>query len=336
MKESRTIEPIDMFEEPLVSVVIPMYNVGEYASACLKSVVGQNYDNLEIIVVNDGSTDQTLRLCTEMLSDEMRAIVLTKDNGGLSSARNYGLEHANGKYVTFVDGDDVLAPTAISTLVQIAEQESVPLSACRYVKIRSVDELRVTGISSWNRLSGKELLRRLLCLDGESGSACGKLYRKDIYSNLRFPVGQLFEDFGVVAQILSSVDYVSVTDEALYGYVTREGSITTDKNYTSKHIDGMKESLKRVRDALAKYKDLSPLYEQYKAICYLRVAARLSDDSEENKQFIATTRRLSRKMRGIRTLNSAWRVRFRLFSISPKLYSIAYFLYAKLTGKAVF
>lgn len=324
-----------MKEDPLVSVVIPMYNVGEYAVACLRSVIGQDYANLEIIVVNDGSTDQTLRLCTKELAREPRAAIYSKDNGGLSSARNYGLERAKGKYVTFVDGDDVLAPQAVKTLVRIAERESAPLSICGYSKIRSSSDFRTIDGCSWKKISGKELLRRLLCLDGESGSACGKLFREDIYSNLQFPVGQLFEDFGVIAEVFSSIEYAAVVNEPLYGYVTREGSITTEKSYTSKHIDGMIQSLNRVNNVLNKYSDLRPLYEQYKAICYLRVAARLPEDNKINDEFVRITRLLSKDVKANKTLSAMWRIRFTLFAISPKIYSRAFSVYARISGKAV-
>lgn len=326
-------------ETPKVSIIVPMYNVGKCAVACLCSLMGQTYKNIEIVVVDDGSTDDTADICARTIADDDRVKLVHKENGGLSSARNFGLVRATGDFVTFVDGDDVLDEWAVGHMVALAQKTGAPLVTCEYKKISSTDDFGSQEIGESKVVSGDELLRMLLMLNGESGSACAKLYAKELFPLLEFPEGQLFEDFGVEATIFSSIDKACISGAELYGYLAREGSITTNKQYEDKHLEGMEASLSIVRDVVNKKPELKEAFACFEAFCSLRVASRLDlnkcVDKGMAKAYIFNARKRCRRVAGNPLASKTWRLRCGLFAFSPVLHNIAYSLYGSLTGKVV-
>lgn len=326
-------------ETPKVSIVVPMYNVGECAVACLRSLMKQTYKNIEVIVVDDGATDDTAAICARAIEGDYRVRVVHKENGGLSSARNFGLANITGDFVTFVDGDDVLDEWAVGHLVALAQKTGAPLVTCEYKKIDSTEDFGRQEVGQSKVVSGDELLGMLLLLDGESGSACAKLYAKELFPLLTFPEGQLFEDFGVEATVFSSIDKACISGAKLYGYLAREGSITTNKKYGDKHLEGMEASLSVVRDVVDGKPELEGAFACFEAFCSLRVASRLDlskcADKERARVFTSETRERCRVVATSPLVSKTWRTRCRLFAVSPALHNFAYSLYGKLTGKVV-
>lgn len=310
---------------PKVSIVVPMYNVEQFASFCLKSILGQTYSNLEIIVVDDGSTDATLAICKTISGDDPRVKVLNKENGGLSSARNYGLRNATGNFVMFVDGDDLVDGRIVDYLVSLALREGVPLATCEFKKIESTESFKGNVDESYEIVSGYELLKKMLLQKGESGSACGKIYSKELFPLLAFPEGQLFEDFGVEAKIFSRVKKACVSKAKLYGYVSREGSITRKRTYGDDHLRGMISSLEEVRKAASDDSECKKALQCYEAICSLRVASKLDlgqcSDKVRAREYIAASRRLCLAVARGSLASKGWRIRCFLFAISPVLHN---------------
>lgn len=324
---------------PKVSIVVPMYNVGECAVACLRSLMRQTYHNIEIVVVDDGATDDTADICARTIAGDDRARLVRKENGGLSSARNFGLAHATGDFVTFVDGDDVLDEWAVGHMVSLAQKTGAPLVTCEYAKIDSTEDFGGQEVGEGKVVSGDELLGMMLLLNGESGSACAKLYAKELFPLLVFPEGQLFEDFGVEATVFSSIEKACISGAELYGYLAREGSITTNKKYGDKHLEGMEASLSVVREVIEKKHDLKDAFECFEAFCSLRVASRLElkkcQDKARASAYILKARNLCRQVSKHPLASRTWRMRCALFAFSPALHNLAYSFYGKLTGKVV-
>lgn len=325
------------FDLPVVSIVVPMYNVAPYASDCLKSLVEQTYGAVEIVVIDDGSNDKTYDICRSFAEKDNRVKLFSKENGGLSSARNFGLSKTTGDYLTFVDGDDILDKRAIEHLVKLANRYKVPLVTCQYKKISNLVDFGEEPFGSAESISGDQLLEKMLLLDGESGSACAKLFSRNLFNLLAFPEGQLFEDFGVIANVFSKIDKACVSDARLYGYLTRSGSITTCKAYGDKHLDGMESSLEVVRAIVQSKPELRDDFDCFEAFCSLRVASRLNfdmlEDVERGKRYVDEARNRCRDISGSSQASIIWRYRCRLFSISPVLHNAFYHLYGILTGK---
>ena len=328
-----------LVDSPKVSIIVPVYNLGGLVAPCLHSLLEQTYKNIEIIVVDDGSTDHSLLECQRIVLNDSRSLVLRKENGGLSSARNFGLRYASGDYVMFVDGDDILDEHAVEILVNLAITSNSKLTTCLYAKLKSVSDFKSADTGSFEMVSGVELLGEMLLLRGESGSACAKLYSSELFPLLVFPEGQLFEDFGVVAKIFSSVDKACVTDAKLYGYVAREGSITSERRYGIKHLEGMERSVKVVEEIISDIPELHRAFLCFEAFCSLRVASKLDVDSFSDRKlatdYINAARARCWRAARCPITSIGWRARCLIFAFSPRLYSTLYRIYGKMTGKVI-
>lgn len=210
-----------------VSIIIPVYNVELYLERCIKSVIQQSYKKLEIILVNDGSQDNSAQICDRYAKMDERIVVLHKKNGGLSDARNCGLSNAKGEYITFLDSDDYLNTEYINYLVQLLEKNNAELSMCGYQKVydtpksknKSVDKINTEEI-----ISGETALERF-CYHKIKHEAWAKLYKKELFSDIKFPVGKLYEDYGTIYKIFYKCKKIAIGNERLYYYYQRANSI---------------------------------------------------------------------------------------------------------------
>lgn len=232
---------------PLVSIIVPMYNVGKFALPCVRSLLSQTYPNIEILIVDDGCTDNTIDLIEDTIGDDPRVVIHHKENGGLSSARNYGTQRCRGNYLMYVDGDDLIDPRTIELMVEAALKYQVTLVAGSFAKTPLLENYEIEQAAEFKVESGAERFRKLLLFNGESGSACGKLFARSLIPYLAFPEGQLFEDMGVIASVCSRVGEIAFSDAPFYAYVTRPGSITTFKKQGPKHAQDMDETIETVR-----------------------------------------------------------------------------------------
>ena len=184
---------------PLISVIIPVFNVEDYLEACVNSVISQSYENLEIILVDDGSTDRSAKLCNSLAVKDLRIKTLHKPNGGLSSARNYGIDSATGDYITFVDSDDTITPDAISTLYSLVNQHNTLISMATFNnRCRSRNRIII--------LPGIDAASRMLYQNDMDSSAWNKLYHSSLFQKHRFTEGIYYEDIDFVIQLLPEVD----------------------------------------------------------------------------------------------------------------------------------
>ena len=170
--------------EKLVSVIIPAYNIEKYISRCLDSIIAQTYNNLEIIVVDDGSKDQTAEILDDYQKRDSRIIVIHKENGGVSSARNQGLDIAKGDYIGFVDGDDLIKPNMYEVLVKLLEEENADIAHCGYQMVfpDRVDYYYNTGRRKIQ--TTQEGLKDLLSGKMIEPALYNKLYRKQLFNNI--------------------------------------------------------------------------------------------------------------------------------------------------------
>ena len=208
-----------------VSVIVPVYNVELYISRCINSVINQTYRDFDLILVDDGSTDKSGEICDEFAKIDDRIIVIHKSNGGLSDARNVGLdwavENSKSEYVTFIDSDDWIHKDYIEFLVKPLLNNSSVISAC-FLK-STTERILVDNDYSFNffSMSNEEYWIRYY-----SNSACAKMYKKSFFEDTRFPIGKICEDAFTTPKIVFKADEICLVDLELYYYYTNPLSIT--------------------------------------------------------------------------------------------------------------
>ncbi len=213
----------------MVSVIIPVYNVQDYLARCVDSVLAQTYTDLEIILVDDGSIDISGDMCDEYALKDSRIRVIHKENGGLSDARNAGLEIARGNYVTFIDADDYVHPSFVELLLETAHSTGAPIAVCTWQELNDGDtprkvktrNPRVTTYTQEEAINSVFYQRRL------NHSACSRLFEMQLFHDLRFPEGALYEDLAVIYPLLRKVKKVALLKAPMYYYMHRPGSIIT-------------------------------------------------------------------------------------------------------------
>lgn len=225
--------------QQLISIIVPVYNVEDYLRRCLSSIINQTYLNIEIIVINDGSTDGSLKICEEFIKLDSRMRLYTKKNGGLSSARNFGLEKVLGEYIIFVDSDDYVTKDYVSNLYIAISNKNSDIAVSRFVeinedqKIALKNDTHTLNIEYYNNTEG---LKQLFLQKKFDNNAWGKIYKKFLFNNMQYPEGKLFEDIAITYKLFgkaSKISYINVKD---YYYVQRKNSIMNAK-FNEKKLD---------------------------------------------------------------------------------------------------
>lgn len=227
----------------LVSIIVPVYNISAYLPRCISSILKQDYSNIEVILVDDGSTDTSPEICDSWEKKDNRIKVIHKKNGGLSDARNAGIKRASGVYLVFVDGDDFIESDMISYLKKYSSQQSI--SVCRYTNNESYIEKINGNLNAIPQcLSYKEAVK--FYFQDESykflynrqliyGSFMwNKLFPRIFFKNISFPVGSNYEDIAIILRLYSQADQVIFLSQKKYHYIEREDSIINKKNVVRK------------------------------------------------------------------------------------------------------
>ena len=224
------------YEKPLLSIIVPVYDVENYLQKCIDSILAQTFTDFELILVDDGSPDNCPALCDAAAAKDARIRVLHQKNGGLSAARNAGLDVARGEWIGFVDSDDYIAPEMYETLYKAMQSTGADLALCDYVKVDETGALCTqTHVAVPQKsLTGRELLQKAYWTTVQI--ACNKLYHRTIFAQLRYPVGKLNEDFFVIPEICLNTQKAVVVPDVLYYYVQRGDSIM-GKSRTLRHYD---------------------------------------------------------------------------------------------------
>lgn len=228
-------EKIDM--DKLISVIIPVYNVSKYLKQCVDSVLNQTYRNLEIILVDDGSTDCSGVICDQYAQTDQRVIVIHKENGGLSDARNTGLEVAKGEYIGFVDSDDFIHPDMYKILSKLLEEKKADIASANWQsffdgKENDICESRTGKVLVFEHIESLEFLIYGKDKYKISFSVWDRLYRKNVVENFYFPKGKCYEDIVWSAKVFYEAKKYVYIDKDLYYYRRRDDSIVgSDSKY---------------------------------------------------------------------------------------------------------
>ena len=227
----------------MISVIVPVYNVKEYLGQCVNSIINQTYENLEIILVNDGSTDGSAGMCNYYAENDRRVTVIHKDNGGLSDARNIGVEVANSDFITFVDSDDYVGENYINDMVKEIDNE---IDIVISMTVKFYDKIIVPEDKNHMILfNSEEALSDMLYRKNIPIYVNAKLYRKILFHNISFPKGQIYEDLSIMHLLIHKARKIAYIENYNYYYRQRKGSIINSEFLNDKMIQ-IKECKKLV------------------------------------------------------------------------------------------
>lgn len=248
----------------MISVIVPVYNVIEYLDRAVQSIVDQTYTDLEIILVDDGSTDGSGEKCEAWALVDNRIKVVHKPNGGLSSARNAGMAVALGEYFSFPDSDDYIDADYLEKMMVPMDDPNVSL-VCACFKITGIDgKMSITGVSHTTRYTKTEALEDIFRYrENIRPSACNKLYRRELFDDIKFNENVVQEDTECMPRIIDSGRDVVAVSGTYYHYIKRPGSITLSSKFNMKSynfLECFKEYEKLCKD---KYEELLPIFYYY-------------------------------------------------------------------------
>lgn len=217
-------------EHPLISIVVPVYNTEEYLGKCLDTLVKQTYKNIEVIIVDDGSTDSSAEIADRYVQKHSGFHCFSKENGGLSSARNFGIEKSSGEYIGFIDSDDWVEPKMFEHLMTAIESNDADIAICdiRYLTPNGDELDSGYEIAGPNVLTSLEALEMLFRGEQYRFHAVNKLYKKSLFRDIRFPLGKVFEDVFTTYKTIMRSEKIALAPGKMYNYLKeRPDSILT-------------------------------------------------------------------------------------------------------------
>lgn len=226
----------------MVSVIVPVYNVEKYLRECLDSICGQTYADIEVILVDDGSTDTSPIICKEYAARDRRFKVIHRPNCGPSEARNSGIKISTGSHIMFVDSDDIISPLTIELLLKLAEEEDADIVTAPFFEFSDSDKKEFSErLNRKSAMRGKEAALTMLYQSGDSlgltNSPCGKLFRRSFWGDFKFTKEMLYEDLELLPMVTAAARSVVATDSIVYGY--RRNNASRMGTFSSRRFDAL-------------------------------------------------------------------------------------------------
>lgn len=240
-----------MINTPLVSIVIPIFNSEKYINRCVNSVINQSYKNIEILLINDGSTDQSSILCDNLLKVDNRVRVYHQNNQGLSVARNVGISNSNGEYISFIDSDDWVSVFFIEKLLECSIKYDSSISICNYSEVHESnifdESLNYTNynVKIFSSFQAMDLL--IGEMNEQFTISCNKLYKRDVFINNSFPPGRYHEDEFTTYKLFLSSNRIAYIDLSMYFYFINYNGITKSPYSSKKKTDACIALLERAK-----------------------------------------------------------------------------------------
>lgn len=311
-----------------VSVVVPVYNVEKYLDRCITSILNQTYPDFELILIDDGSGDSSGSICDAWAKADARIRVFHKENGGLSDARNYGIDYAKGEYITFVDSDDYIDRDYLSILVGLVREYGAQIACVSGICAYEGGKVAHKSSDSRGCLGAEEALKCAYTRRYFGVSAWGKLYKADLFSEIRYPKGRLYEDLLVTPHLIAASDSVAYSSSEQYFWVQREGSIIhtiQSEKEVDLHLSGLREAIefvdrkfKEVHDAaVCRYVDDSFEYIIHKLVYSEAYFERVGHITAHGKMY------WKEGMKN-RYISKIRKIEIMLIIISPHIYKAVY------------
>lgn len=313
--------------KPLISIIVPIYKVEKYLKRCVESLRAQTWENLEIILVDDGSPDGCPAICDAYAAKDGRIQVIHQKNAGLSGARNAGIDIAEGEYLAFVDSDDYIAPDFIQSMYEVLQKTGCAIAQCRFAYVQG-EAFRADENQSLYVYKGESLMEQLYGPEDEATYfvvAWNKLYRRDLFSEIRYPVGRIHEDEATTYRLFHQGKTLAFLDRALYGYYTENaGSITSV--FSRKRLQWLQAHEERITFFKENgYQKMLP--QAYRKLCDACITFyfRCTDDVEDAAQIRKELKAHLKKYRiegahWIAALPFQTKMGYQLFEVSPSSY----------------
>lgn len=310
-----------MEKKSLVSVIIPVYNVEKFIKQCLLSVMNQTYQNLEIVVVNDGSKDSSGNICYELAQKDNRVKVYDKKNGGVSSARNFGLKHVNGDYLMFLDGDDMLTSNAVEVLLETIQKYQADMCIGKSKTVSETSNIKCELMPKNNNIKvfdAEGAIENALYEVDFSMSSNVKLYKRSALKNISFPVGKTFEDLSTIYKVFLNCTKIVYINFYVYYYFLRTGSIVSSLN-PLKNIDYLEAASEVQNFVVENYPQIleAANYKLFGAAMELFVKYPYSEKqlSIQNKKDKTIIWKIIKKYRGRILINRKSRTKYRILAL---------------------
>ena len=299
---------------PLISIIVPVYNVEKYLQRCLNSIVSQTYEHFEAILIDDGSSDNGPQICDDYKNQDCRFQVIHQSNQGLSVARNRGLDIAKGNYITFIDSDDWVSADYLSELYLLTKNNLADIAIASHQHTTTFPAKEKKVKYTIKSFSKQEALFELIAKQKQPFViSCGKLYRKELFNDIRFPVGKYHEDEFTSHLLINRASKVAYSSKILYFYYQRPNSIT-NQNHTTDIIEAFENRLNFTVTNNLNY--LIPFAASNLCWKYLNLCFQKYINKEDYKQILNKAKE-KQKLMAIRKISDIFLF---IFLWNPKLY----------------
>jgi len=322
---------------PLLSIIVPVYNKEAYIEDCIRSILNQTFIDFELILVNDGSTDNSGLICRHFKTGDNRITVINQPNAGASAARNTGIQVATGQYIGFIDSDDTIEPDMYELLIKNALQYDADISVCRLRVIFPNKTVSPAESKGAVLLNHDEALSA--CLKGDlDRSANNKIYKSAIAKGIEFE-GRIYEDILYTCKAFIYAQITAFENVVKYNYIVRDNSVSMS-SFNPKYIETIDVSGKMVEMVSAHSKNCVPEAQAFDIVANISLLNLLL--LAEKDKYVGTYNRVVNTLKSYRSLiglstglASKHKYAIRLFSASPKLYTWLMYLYCIATGAEV-
>ena len=316
----------------LVSIVVPVYNVKQYLKRCVESLINQTYKNIQIVLVDDGSTDGSSELCDRLSKVDKRIEVIHKKNGGLSDTRNHGIKKIKGKYVYFLDSDDFIEKDAIEIMLFEIIDKNLDIVCTNRILFwdNKKEKIKYKQEKETLIFSSKEAIIEMNKYTYIDMSA-SKMFKSDIFNNFEFPIGKLSEDMFIMYRIFDSVDRIGYISKPLLHYYQRAGSISKNSKINYDFIDASYEQMQFISK---KYPELEAFmkgtYMVANLTSYNAVKGNGANVSKNDLSIIKKNIKKYYFKKNIVPLSRIRRIEIRLFITNTKIYNLFLKIYKKM------
>lgn len=314
-------------KEELISVLVPVYNSEKYIKRCIESILKQTYKNFEIIIIDDGSTDNSKKICTDYLKKDQRVKLIKQNNRGIAYTRNRLINEAIGKYITFIDSDDYVNPKYLETLYYNCLRENAEISICNFKNtINNNMHLRCNTNAEIYIFDTEQALKKLLLQEKINTSFWGKLYKKDVFNNVVINTYNVFEDLDTMYKLFCNSKKIIYTEEILYYYYIRKDSLIHSKFDNDKNSCVI-EIVNHMEDYISKrYNSLDNEILIRKMNAYFYILRNTKKNDKINKEARMFIDRNSVHALKNKNIPLKTKIGIRLFNISPYLIKPIFFL----------